>query len=147
MNTPDMKDGEKLGRRLSEASPEYINRIRKNVKEGRTPLCPYQVFKPKPEQLEISVDRISMAPSIEKMAEISVQIAEQNNRIFYGWGILIYRSLPQGFKVRPSPDDFNDYHADLYFTGEFKGISHERDKRKKFAQTLAEIATWLPCPE
>ena len=146
MNVPDIQDDERLGRRVADL--RQLKKIQSSIDEGDAHPCPYQVFKSKPQTAEISVDRLDLAP-IEKVAEIAKRVTEQNNKVFYGWGVIIYRCLPQGFKASPSPDKdtSNDYHADLYSPYQITEGSERKDRRQEFARQLAEIATWLPCPE
>ena len=147
-NSSRIQNADPLGRRLSEVRPDHIKRIRRNIDKGLAHPCPYPMFKPKPGEMKISVDRLGMVPT-EEMAGIVKQITDQADRVFYGWGVIIYHSLPQGFDANPSPDEdtANDYHADLYFIGQFAGSSDENYQRKKFARKLAEIAKWHGYPQ
>ena len=147
-NASRIQNDDPLGRRLSEEHPDHIKRIRKNIDKGLAHPCPYKIFKPKSGEMKISVDRLDLI-STEKMAAIVKQITDRTNRLFYGWGVVIYRSLPQGFNACPSPDKetANDYHADLYFIGQFAGSNDDNYQRTAFARKLAEIAEWRGYPE
>ena len=146
MNVPDIQDDEQLGRRVTNL--RYFNKIQKSINRGDAHPCPYQIFKSKLGEAEISVDRIDLAP-IKKVAEVAKRIAEQSNREFYGWGVIIYRFLPQGFSARPSPDEetSNKYHASLYSPYQVTDGGEEKDRREDYARELADKATWLPCPK
>ena len=144
MNVPDIQDDERLGRRVT----DLRNFKKIQASKGKAHPCPYQAFKSKPGETEISVDRLDLAP-IKEVAEVAERITEQNNKVFYGWGVIIYRFLPQGFSARPSPDKdtSNKYHASLYSPYQVTDGSEEKDQREIFARQLADKATWLPCPE
>ena len=143
MNVPNMRYTERLGRRV--INLRRLKRIQSNIDDGMDYPCPHQIFTPKLGESEISVDRLDLAPT-RKVAEVAKRISEQNNKVFYGWGVLVYRSVFLiGFTAKESPDQdsSNDYHASLYFPDS----GEEKDKRVDFARELAEIATWLPYPE
>ena len=143
MNAPGIQGDERLGRRVTDL--RYLKKIQNRINEGDAHPCPFQIFKSKPQTTEISVDRLDLAPT-RKVAEVAKRITEQHNKVFYGWGVLVYRSIFLiGFTAKESPDldSSNDYHASLYFPDS----GEEKDKRVDFARELAEMATWLPCPE
>lgn len=148
MNVPDVRNDERLGRRVT--SRKLFKKIQNNInkKESSHP-CPRQVFKPKSGEAEISVDRLDLA-SIKEMAAIANRIAGQGGKACYGWGVVVYRSIiPDGFTAHASPDQdsANDYHADLRFPYQIADRVAQKDKRKDWTLHLAERAAWLPCPE
>lgn len=144
MSGTSIQSDERLGRRVTDS--RNFKKIQAN--KGKAHPCPYQVFKSKPTEAEISVDRLDLAP-IEEVAKVAKRITGENNKVFYGWGVIIYRSLPQGFKAYPSPDEdaLNDYHASLYSPYQISDGSEEKDQREFFARKLAAKATWLPWPK
>ena len=143
MNAPDIQDNERLGRRLSEKHPKYYKILQRRLKEKQAHPCPAQIFKAKLGETGISVDRLDLAPA-EEIADIAEKIAREDNRFFYGWGVVVYHFLLENFKACKSPDAINKYHADLYF---IDPDSEEKDLRANFASILADQATWLPRPQ
>ena len=141
-----MQSDERLGRRLSERNPRYIKRIQRNTDANKKPFH-FKLFKPNMGEVSISVDRLDLSP-IEKVAEIATRDAKHDRRVFYGWVVFSRQTVLQiGFRVYPSPDSGNPYHADLFYPDDIKDENEQNEKIKTYAGALIESATWLPRPK
>lgn len=149
--SPPINPDERLGRRVKDKvgkNPRNLKRISSRIREN-IPL-PYQEFKaPSKSPLEISVDRLDKAPTLQVMGDISARNAITEHKIFQGWLTIkakIVSSL--GFRTEPCPDHKsrppNPYHANIMLTEE-----QQKAKRNgtSYAHMLAANAKWLPYPE
>ena len=97
MSAPDIQDGERLGRRVSEREPRQSKRIRRNIELGADKkfVIPFQVFKPREGEAELSVDRADMVP-VGQVAAVAERDAGNDGRIFHGWAVVSCARAPSG---------------------------------------------------
>lgn len=143
-----MRADENLGRRVSEKKPRRIKRIRRNIELGlsKEHIIPHQIFNPPLGKAVLSVDRLSLAP-VGEVADIAKRDAKDDNRIFYGWAVVLFEFVLQaGIRANPSPIKTppNPFHADLALPAE--DPLEEIDKIQAYTYMLAKNAKWLPCP-
>ena len=106
---------------------------------------PVSIFLEKEGVIEISVDRLDLAPH-SVIAEIGDKIAKERdeNRKFYGWAVVkAENACDKGRKVLPTPTPKNPYHADIILPEEAK---QDREIQKQHALSLAENSKWLKRP-
>lgn len=127
---------ETLGRRVL-SSKEW-------KRAQRTSRFTYRVFLESQGKTDISVDRLSLAPS-RPVTEIACEVATGRGRTFYGWaGVTAGGAMANGRSVRasPLPDGANPWHADIVLP---ESVVEQRDEQKRHAQELADIS-FLPAP-
>lgn len=108
-------------------------------------VIPYRVFLERAGERNISVDRLSVAPPAESIANAH-WIASQRDppRNFYGWAVVdVEHARNAGCDVAASPLPNNPYHADIVLPDSAVG---NRDAQKQYAVTLAAMAKWRPRP-
>lgn len=94
---------------------------------------------------EISVDRLTLAPSGEAVAIAdAVAAGREGNRSFYGWAVLSASEVASfGCAVVATPYQGNPYHADIVLP---ESATDEWEQRQ-YALELASRARWLGRPE
>ena len=99
------------------------------------------VFLERPTVVELSVDRLDVAPPHEAIT-IAEQVGNRRGRPFFGWAVVETRQArTNGRRVVSSPlPDENPYHADILLPDT---AAEDREEQKQHAQELADAATWL----
>lgn len=99
------------------------------------------VFLERPAVVELSVDRLDVAPPHEAIA-IAEQVGNRRSKPFFGWAIVETRQArTNGRRVVSSPlSGENPYHADILLPAT---AAEDREEQKQHAQELADAATWL----
>ena len=122
---------EELGRMISSS---------KSAARARRSRLPFTEFLPPPGRIDISVDRLSIAPADEALANADGSAAARG-RTFYGWAVVTAQSA-RGNKRRvvasPIPDT-NPYHADIILP---EHVTGDREEHKRHAQELADLSRW-----
>ena len=122
---------EELGRMISSS---------KSAARARRSRLPFTEFLPPPGRIDISVDRLSIAPADEAFANADGS-ADARGRTFYGWAVVTAESAC-GNKRRvvasPIPDT-NPYHADIILP---EHVTGDREEQKRHAQELADLSRW-----
>lgn len=77
--TGEIAAGEHLGRGV------FSSRNRSRARRGKTP---HHVFLERGGEIEISVDRLDIAPAIEA-TEIADHVAANRSATFYGWAVVV----------------------------------------------------------
>ena len=127
----DIAPREELGRMISSS---------KSTARARRSRLPFTEFLPPPGRIDISVDRLSVAPVNEALANAD-GLAAARVRTFYGWAVVIAESASgNGRRVVSSPiPDANPYHADIILPEHVIG---NREEQKRHAQELADLSRW-----
>ena len=99
------------------------------------------VFLERPTELELSVDRLDVAPPHEAIG-IAEQVGNARGKPFFGWAVVETRKArTNGRRVVSSPlPGENPYHADILLPD---ATTDDREEQKQHAQELADSATWL----
>ena len=99
------------------------------------------VFLERPTLVELSVDRLDVAPPHEAIT-IAEQVGTARGKPFFGWAVVETRQArTNGRRVVSSPlPGENLYHADILFPDT---AADDREEQKQHAQELADAATWL----
>ena len=122
---------EELGRMISSS---------KSAARARRSRLPFTEFLPPPGRIDISVNRLSIAPADEALANAD-GLADARGRMFYGWAVVTAESAC-GNKRRvvasPIPDT-NPYHADIILP---EHVTGDREEHKRHAQELADLSRW-----
>ncbi len=116
-----------------------------HAKRARRSRVPINIFLGQEGSTEISVDRLTLAPSDEATA-IADTVASARNRTFYGWAVVTAEKAGgngRWVKATPKPDQGNPYHADIILPGL---AAQDREEHKRHAQELADIARWRERP-
>ena len=103
-------------------------------------------FMPQKGEVEVSIDRLSIAPPGEAVAIAELREGKRNPpRTFYGWAVLTFEAATgKGRHVVPSPTADNPYHGDIVLP------EAARDNVKileEHAQQLADLSVWHPHPD
>ena len=110
-------------------------------KSGRS--VPYTVFLERRGNVNISVDRLSIAPRTEAL-DHAQDVAAQRARTFYGWAaVTATRAASSGRRVLATPQEDNPFHADIKLPD---SAQDERDDQIQHAQELADASRWRPAP-
>ena len=121
---------EELGRRVSSSKGA------KRASEGR---ARHTEFLPSRGEIEISVDRLSIA-SLTDLSAIAEKHDRIRNRTFYGWSVVLAREAThEGHRVVKSPTEDNHYHADIVLPQSAAG---DRGEQVQHAQVLADSSCW-----
>ena len=128
-------DWEELGRAIFSSSQS--RRAAKKV--------PFHVFLEEPGERKISVDRLTLAPSAEAVANAGRVAAKRNPpRNFYGWAVVTTDPIrAAGFVVKDSPLTDNRYHADIILP---RDAADNVDAQREYAIKLAGMSKWRPYP-
>ena len=99
------------------------------------------VFLERPTVVELSVDRLDVAPPHEAIT-IAEQIGNVRDKPFFGWAVVeTGKASTNGRRVVSSPlPGENPYHADIVLPDT---AAEDREEQKQHAQELADAATWL----
>lgn len=99
------------------------------------------VFLERPTVVELSVDRLDVAPPHEAIT-FAEQVGNRRGKPFFGWAVVETRqAMANGRQVVSSPrPSENPYHADIVLPDT---AAEDRDEQKQHAQELADAATWL----
>ena len=125
------------------ASQEELGRMISSSKSAARACrsrLPFTEFLPPPARIDISVDRLSVAPVNEALANADGSAAARG-RTFYGWAVVTAESArANGRRVVSSPiPDANPYHADIILPEHVIG---NREEQKRHAQELADLSRW-----
>ena len=126
---------EELGRRVFSS---------KNAARAKRSRAPYHIFLEKSGETDISVDRLSVAPSDEAVAAIADKAAVARNATFYGWASTTAEEADRnerGVVANPLPD--NPYHADIVLP---ELAAEDREEQKQHAKELADVSRWYSRP-
>ncbi|MDE0448077.1 MAG: hypothetical protein OXH96_15545 [Spirochaetaceae bacterium] len=99
------------------------------------------MFPERPTVVELSVDRLDLAPPHEAVT-IAEQVGHGRGKPFFGWAVVETRlARTNGRRVVSSPlPGENPYHADILLPDT---AAEDREEQKQHAQELADAATWL----
>lgn len=101
-------------------------------------------FMEKVGELQISIDRLSVAPMDEAIA-IAAKRGVARNRTFYGWAlVMVHQACGSGRQVAASPQPDNPYHGDIILPDEAK---EDKDIQVSHAQALADVSCWFGRPD
>ena len=126
--------GEHLGRGV------FSSRNRNRARRGRTP---HHVFLERGGEIEISVDRLDIAPEIEA-TDIADHVAANRSATFYGWAVVAEeRARANGRRAVATPQPGNPYHAYIVLPAL---AAEDREEQKHHAQELADASTWRERP-
>ena len=126
---------EELGRRVFSS---------RNAARAERSRAPYHIFLEKSGETDISVDRLSVAPSDEAVAAIADKAAVARNATFYGWASITAEEADRNERrvgANPLPD--NPYHADIVLPGL---TVEDREEQKQHAKELADASRWRSRP-
>ena len=101
---------------------------------------------PQEGDVEVSIDRLSVAPPEEAVTIAELREGKRTPpRTFYGWAVLTPEAASgSGRQVVPSPTPDNPYHGDIVLPEAARG----NDKvLEKHAQQLADLSVWHPRPD
>lgn len=129
---------EELGRDI------FSERQSKQAANGTVPL---QVFLERIGIRELSVDRLTCAPTTAEVAAIAERVGARRDppRNFYGWAVVETGKVRQiGGRVKASPLPCNPYHADIVFPD--TAVESEEAQRQ-YAAKLAGKSKWRPRPQ
>lgn len=105
---------------------------------------PKNVFLEKTGEIELSVDRLSIAP-LQKAVENADTVAKKRNRNFYGWAVLTTSDARKnGRKVVASPLDHNQYHSNILLP---QTAAEDKEIQIVHAQQLADASDWKARPK
>lgn len=105
---------------------------------------PHHIFLERPGITEISVDRLSIAPTDEAVA-IAEVAAIARDASFYGWASVSADEAGRNARrVTASPLSSNPYHADIVLPG---ATAEDREEQKRHAQELADASHWRARPD
>ena len=130
------------------AAGEELGRSVFSSRQSRTAAntgVPFHVFLERTGEREISVDRLTLAPLAEAVAN-ATRVAEQRNppRNFYGWAVVRSEQVrAAGYEVNDSPLPDNRYHADIILPDD---AMENADAQRQYAIKLAGMARWRPAP-
>ena len=135
VNVPkDITPEEELGRGVFSS---------RNADRARRSRVPLNVFLEKQGKIDISVDRLSVAPSDEAIA-IADTVGVARNATFYGWAVVTAGNAgSNGRQAASSPLPHNPYHADIVLP---ELAAEEREEQKRHAQELADFSHWRDRP-
>ena len=126
---------EKLGRGV------FSSRHAERAKRSR---APHHIFLERPGITDISVDRLSVAPTDEAVA-IAEAAAIARDASFYGWAsVSADKAGRNARRVTASPLSSNPYHADIVLPG---ATAEDREEQKRHAQELADASHWRARPD
>lgn len=99
------------------------------------------VFLERPTVVELSVDRLDVAPPHEAIT-IAEHVGNARGKPFFGWAVVETRQArSHGRRVVSSPlPGENPHHADIILPD---AAADDREEQKQHAQELADSATWL----
>lgn len=99
------------------------------------------VFLERPTVMELSVDRLDVAPPHEAIT-IAEQVGDARGKPFFGWAVVqTQQARTNGRRVVSSPlPGENPYHGDIVLPD---AAGDDREEQKQHAQELADLATWL----
>ena len=118
----------------------------RHAQRARRTRIPHHVFLVQAGNTEISVDRLTFAPS-EEATEIAEETATVRNATFYGWAVVLAeKAEDHGRRViaTPRPERGNPYHADIVLP---ELSAEDREEQKRHAQELADASSWRDRPE
>ena len=119
---------------------------KKNAQRAQRKRVPVHVFWVEEGKTEISVDRLTFAPS-DRATAIADKTAIPRNATFYGWAVVTAEKACKGGRnviATPQPEHDNPYHADIVLP-ELAG--EDRDEQKDHAQKLADASRWRERPD
>ena len=123
--TPD----EELGRRISSSKDSRMAR------RGNVPL---RLFVRR-DTRELSVDRLHN-DCLAEVSAIAVSYDESRNRNFYGWAVVTQDVASRnGRRIEPSPQEDNQYHADIILPD---SVLLDKNERERHALELSAEARW-----
>lgn len=123
-------DEERLGRGVF--SSRQANRAMRSK-------APYHVFLERRGVVEISVDRLNLAPP-EKALEIANSNAVRRGATFYGWAAVKAKVAKERERqVRASPIPDNSFHADIILPD---SVKEDRNEQIIHAIELARNSKW-----
>lgn len=126
---------EELGRGV------FSSRHAERAKRSRPP---HHIFLERPGVSDLSVDRLSLAPTVEAAA-IAENAAKARDATFYGWAsVSADQAGRSGRRVLASPLFANPYHADIVLP---EATSEDREEQKRHAQELADASHWRGRPD
>lgn len=112
---------------------------RRSADRARRSRVPFKVFLEKPTRTDISVDRLSVAPSDQAVA-IARKVGEARGATFYGWAVVTARHANgSGRHVTASPIVGDPYHANICLP---ETAAEDREEQKRHAQELADASCW-----
>lgn len=130
------------------ASTEELGRgvfSNRNARRAERSQVPYYVFLERQGEINISVDRLSIAPEDESL-EIAEQTGAARNKSFFGWATVTEDCVVRnGRQVVASPiPNTNPYHADIVLP---EAAVEDREEQKRHAQELADASSWRRRPD
>lgn len=97
------------------------------------------IFRPKLGNRRVSVDRLSIAPSVDTL-KLATERGKSRGSGFYGWAIIARNKvLESGCTLEATPVAGNPYHADIILP---KEAEHSRLESAKYARRLAMASRW-----
>ena len=117
----------------------------KNANRAKRSRVPHHVFLTRPGEINISVNRLSVAPPNEAL-RIADRVAGRRDATFYGWAFVnAERAGINARQVVSSPlPGSNPYHADIVLP---KLVAEDREEQKRHAQELADASRWRERPK
>lgn len=112
---------------------------RRSAARARRSRVPFKEFLEKPTRIDISVDRLSVAPSDQAVA-VARKVGEARGATFYGWAVVpVTHAEGSGRYVSASPIGGNPYHANICLP---ETAAEDREEQKRHAQELADASCW-----
>lgn len=112
---------------------------RRSADRARRSRVPFNVFLEKPTRTDLSVDRLSVAPSNQAVA-IARKVGEARGATFYGWAVVpVTHAEGNERHVRAAPIVGNPYHANICLP---ETVAADREEQKRHAQELADASRW-----
>lgn len=120
---------EELGRAVSSS---------RTAERARRSRIPKSVLVPKEGEIEMSMDRLSVAGYECAMGIATIRELERE-RTFYGWAVVLAGTAANmGCKVIASRQPGNRFHADMVFP-----MAESKEEQLRYGQQLADVAHWL----
>ena len=136
MNAPTTIDAwEELGRGV------YSSRQARRCRQNRIPV---KVFLEQFGKVNISVDRLTIAPPDEAI-DIAKLRAEDRDGRFHGWAIVTVEAVSSNGRtvVATSLGDVNPFHADIVLPAY---TADDREEQTRHAQEIADLSYWREYP-
>lgn len=104
---------------------------------------PHTVFRERLGNVDISVDRLSVAPCTDALKHAR-NIATQRAQRFYGWAVVTAeRAASSGRRVVATPQADNPFHADIKLPDP---AQDKREDQIRHARELADASQWRAVP-
>ena len=137
-----MTVSDRIGERENLGRGVFSSKHRDRARRTR---IPHHVFLERAGIIEISVDRLDLAPPAEAAAT-AVRIANERGPTvsFHGWAVVMaHEAGANGRQVRASAKPDNPYHADIVLPDL---VAEDREEQKRHAQELADGSSWREHP-